>query len=515
MAHDRRPAADLADLEPRLLWRYFAELSRIPRASKKEEAAMAWIESVAAAHQREVRRDAAGNRVIHLPATPGCEQAPAVVLQSHVDMVCEKDPETTHDFDRDPIRPHVAGEWVTAQGTTLGADDGIGVAAALSFLDDAQAVHGPLELLFTVDEETGLTGARQLDPGLVTGRVLLNLDAEEVGRFTVGSAGGQDTRLRLSAPRRPWPEGSHYALSIGGLKGGHSGVDIDKNRGNAIKILGRLLLAGIEALEAGGAGGAAGASGVRIGNAQGGSKRNAIPREAEAVVAVPAGACGTFERAVKQSAALVRRELAGTDGGLTIALEPLAGDRLAAACATGVAAADASARVVQLINALPSGVLAMSTESAKLVDTSSNLAVLTDAGDAHDLVCSSRSARAAALAGALAQIRGAGRLANAAIAHSDGYAPWEARPGSPLLRTAGQLYRRLFGSEPSFESVHGGLECGLFAEKFPGMDMIAYGPLTKDAHSPSERVNIASVQRFWVFTRALVEELARAAAPAR
>jgi dipeptidase D len=507
MARGDEGAQRVAELEPRLLWHYFAELARVPRCSTQEEAAMAWIESVAAAHGIAARRDATGNRMVPVPATPGCELAPTVVLQSHVDMVCEKDPEVIHDFARDAIRPRIAGDWVTATGTTLGADDGIGVAAALAFLDDRTAVHGPLELLFTVDEESGLTGARGLDPALFTGRILLNLDADQVGRFTVGSAGGQDTHLRLAAERAAWPAGIYYQLEVGGLKGGHSGVDIDKNRGNAIKILGRVLLSGAEALGSGAAANAAG--GVRIGSAWGGSKRNAIPRQAAAVVAVPAAARAVFEQAVRTQAALIGAELRDTDSGLAITLEPLAGEALAAARANGVIPSAAAGTLLRLITALPSGVLAMSTRFAKLVDTSSNVGVLVDEGDAHTLICATRSARSAALEGAIAQIRAGGHLAGAQVTHSDGYGPWEADPESPLRRIVAEVYRRLFVAEPAFEAVHGGLECGLFVEKRPELDMIAYGAEMLDAHSPSERVNIASVLRFWNFTRGLLEELTR------
>ncbi len=489
-------AGGLDRLEPRRVWRYFAELSRIPRCSKREAAAMAWIDSVAAAHGLESRRDAAGNRVIRVPASPGREGAATVVLQSHVDMVCEKNPDIAHDFATDPIRPRVEGEWVTATGTTLGADDGIGVATALAFLDERAVAHGPLELLFTVDEETGLTGARELDPSLISGRILLNLDADRVGRFTVGSAGGRDTHLRLRAERRPWPAGTHYQLEVGGLKGGHSGVDIDKNRGNAIKILGCVLLAA-----------GPGTVGLRIGRARGGSKRNAIPRDAAAVVAVTAGASAAFEQAVQARAALVRRELAGAGSDLAITLQPLVGEALDGARAAGVCAQESARALLGLIAALPSGVLAMSTQFAGLVDTSSNVGVLVDEADAHTVICATRSARSAALEGALEQIRAVGRLAGAEITHSDGYGPWEADPASPLRRTVAAVYRDLFGEEAAFEAVHGGLECGLFVEKIPGLDMIAYGPETQDAHSPSERVKIVSVERLWTFTGRLLEAL--------
>ncbi len=493
-------------LEPRILWRRFAQLAEIPRCSKKEAAAMAWIESVAADHGCKCNRDRVGNRLISVPATSGLEGAPTVILQAHVDMVCEKTSDSRHDFERDPLRLCIRGDRVSAENTTLGADNGIGVAAALAFLDDRDAAHGPLELLFTVDEETGLTGARQIEAGFFSGDFLLNLDAEILGRFTVGSAGGQDTHITFPAPREPAAdEGGlrYYRVVIDGLRGGHSGGDIDKNRGNSIKILGRLLVAAAEDEAVGE---------LRLGAAWGGSKRNAIPREAQAVIAVPGAAASAFEEIMGRVARQVRAQLEATDSGLRVETAELSGEARAKAERAGLCSPADTMRFLHLLTALPSGIVAMSTELEGLVDTSTNIGVLVDLGDAYQLTSATRSATSASLAAVVSQLRAAAKLAGADVSHSDGYPPWEPTLDTPLLRIVDRVYRRLFDDEPTFEAIHGGLECGLLLAARPELQVVAYGAEIHDAHSPGEWVSISSVQRFWAFTRSLVEELARCGA---
>ena len=483
--------SQITQLEPRVLWDYFAKLSEIPRCSKKETAAAAWIESVGRSHGAQVKTDAVGNVLLCVPASPGHEQAPTVILQGHIDMVCEKNSDVTHDFDRDPIRLSIAGEFVTAEGTTLGADNGIGVAAALALLD-ADSVHGPLELLFTVDEETGLTGANAIQAGFLSGGYMLNLDSEEPGQFTIGSAGGQDTTLVYKAPRTAADGWEVYNLAVTGLHGGHSGMDIHLGRGNSIKILARLLLA---ACEDGGAGE------LRIGDAQGGSKRNAIPREARATVAVPAGQGDALRDVVDAAAGRIGKQFEGVEEELTATLKPAQGGTFCSA--------DDSLRLIRLLAALPHGVLAMSTAIDGLVETSSNAGVLRDLGDGYEITTSTRSSVGEALQAVLAQIRSVGHLAGCGVRHSDGYPGWKPKLGTPLLQAVERAYVDLFGEKPAFQAIHAGLECGLFLGKYPQLQVASFGPDIQEAHSPNERVNIESVQKFWDFTKALLAELTK------
>ena len=483
----------VAQLEPKALWRYFVELSAVPRCSKQEAAALAWIEKVARDHRLEPIRDRAGNLLLRVPASAGCERAPVVALQSHVDMVCEKNSDVTHDFTRDPIRPIVEGEYVRAQGTTLGADNGIGLAASLALLDAPETRHGPLELLFTVDEETGLSGALAIEAGFLKARYMLNLDSEEIGIFTVGCAGGRDSQIAVRAPRMPRPDVTGLSLAVSGLHGGHSGTDIHKNRGNSIKILGRLLLAAAEDPDVGP---------LHLGAATGGSKRNALPREARAEVAVAAGRVTALRRAIEAEGEKVRRQLAGIDDGLRIVLEEHAG--------TGFASAADSLKVLRLIQALPQGVAAMNVDIPTLVETSNNVGVLEDLGDGYRLVCATRSSLAPALEELLKQIDAAAHLAGAEVVHNDGYPGWKPNLASTLLKRARAVYQKLYGTEGQVQAIHAGLECGLLTEKYPDLDILSYGPDITGAHSPEERVRIDTVGKMWDFTRALLEDLARA-----
>jgi dipeptidase D len=486
-------------LEPKNLWLYFARLSAIPRCSKSEAAAAEWIASVGREHDVAVEVDAVGNVLMRVQASPGHESAPTVVLQGHIDMVCEKNSSVKHDFESDPIRPIVDGDIVRADGTTLGADNGIGVATALALLDEPDIVHGPLELLFTVDEETGLTGANALKAGLLSGRILLNLDSEDLGIFTIGSAGGRDTTITLKAPRAPRPDAELLRLEVTGLQGGHSGQDIHLNRGNSIRILGRVILAGIEET---------GSDDICVGYAAGGSKRNAIPRESWATLAVPAGQTDAFRQAALQEALRIKSQLEGIDDDLRVSLRPLSEPELQADGT--VCSPEDSRRLVHLINALPHGVLAMSTEMENLVETSTNMGVLTDLGDGHRITFSTRSSIAEALSGVLMQIRAVSRLANAEVTHGEGYPAWKPKLGTPLLQTVESVYERLFAEKPTFEAIHAGLECGLFLGQYPDLQVVSFGPDIREPHSPNERVYIESVAKFWAFTTALLAELAAA-----
>lgn len=496
--------ARIEDLQPRALWGYFAELAKVPRASKNEAAAIDWVEKVAREHRAEARRDAVGNILVRVPATPGHERAPAVLLQSHIDMVCEKNRDVVHDFERDPIRPVIDGEWVRAQGTTLGADNGIGVAAALALLDEKDAVHGPLELLFTIDEETGLTGAAAIQPGYFSARFMINLDSEEIGVFTVGCAGGRDTTITLKARRAARPGLELQRVAVMGLQGGHSGTDIHKNRGNSIKLLARMLLAAAEDPAVGP---------ISIGLLSGGSKRNAIPREASATVGVEPARVAALRAALEREAARVLAQLKGIDDRMQLTIEPPPPPGCGAtsqAEARLVSDPEDALRLLRLLNGLPHGVLAMSVDIPNLVETSSNVGVVSDLGDGWQISCSSRSSVGPALEGVLAQVRSVARLAGAQTLHNDGYPGWKPNLKSPLLARARAVHQKLFQQEAEVRAIHAGLECGLLTEKYPELDILSYGPDIQGAHSPDERVRIPTVETMWAFTLALLEDLARA-----
>ena len=481
----------LSGLAPAHLWRHFGSLAAIPRPSGHEEKAAAFVIATGRAAGAVVRQDARGNVVLAVPASPGREAAPVVILQTHLDMVCEKNRDVTHDFDRDPIRPRLSGDWVSATGTTLGADNGIGVAAALAVATDAGIAHGPLELLFTVDAETGLTGAKALDPSIVTGRVLLNLDSEEDGVIYVGCAGGEDSLIDLAVTRTA-PAGSAGArLAIRGLRGGHSGLNIVENRGNALKLLARILQAASDARIP-----------CAIGSIAGGSKHNAIPREAEAIVAVDAAARTRLEATAREMTAAFRIELARIDDGLEIEVSPHDAPRRV------LSPAD-SDRLVRLMMALPHGVLAMSPDIPGLVETSNNLAVVVSADDSVRVVTSSRSSVAPTLRAVVASVRAAAALAGGTVTPKDGYPGWKPNMLSKALAVVRDVYRRRWEKEPGVTAIHAGLECGLLGEKVPGLDMVSFGPQIEGAHSPDERVSVPSVGRFY---GALAEVLDRLSA---
>ena len=470
----------LAHLSPRSVWGHFAALAAIPRPSGHEERAVAFVTAVGQSIGVKAARDARGNLVLRVPATSGREGAAPLILQTHLDMVCEKNRDVAHDFDRDPILPRVTGEWVQATGTTLGADNGIGVAAALAAATDPTVKHGPLELLFTLDEETGLTGAKELDPKLLSGRMLLNLDSEEDGVIFVGCAGGEDTLIDLRPSFRSAAfRGSALKLAVMGLRGGHSGLNIVENRGNALKLAARLLTALIE-------------DGVPFDLAAiaGGSKHNAIPREAEAVVVPEPKAAAKIEKVTAAALAAFRVELHKIDDGLSIEWSPCPDP------ARVLAIADRD-RLVQLLLALPHGVLAMSPDIPGLVETSSNLAVVKDNDGTIRVVTSSRSSVAPSLAYVLTQVRATAALAGATVTLKDGYPGWKPNLDSKALAVVREVYRARWKKEPHVTAIHAGLECGLLGEKIPGLDMVSFGPQIEGAHSPVERVNVPSVERFW------------------
>ncbi len=470
---------DTDALEPRAVWRIFAAINRIPRMSGHEAAVQEMLETRARGLGHGTKRDAVGNLLILVPATRGKEGAPAVLLQGHTDMVCEANAGTVHDFLKDPIIPVVRGEWVTASGTTLGADNAIGVAMALAAAEDPAVVHGPLEILLTVDEEVGLRGAAEVEPGFFSAQLGLNLDSEDETSVTVSCAGMQESKLTVRGAPSAVPAGwAVREVAVTGLVGGHSGIDIHKNHANAIRILARALLA------------SDGGAGIRLVRIEGGNKRNAIPREARATIAVPAGRVAAVEAAAAALADSVRREeAAGVDPGLAVTFSPAAGG-------AAWSAAD-SARVLHLLAAIPHGVTAMSSQVDGLVESSTNLAVVeSDAGAVH-VLCTSRSSVMSSLEQVALQHRALAALAGAQCEQGPRTPGWQPDPSSRVLAAVRESFRAVFGAEPRVTGIHAGLECGVLRERSPGLDMVSFGPDIRGAHSPDERVRIASVQNVY------------------
>ncbi len=481
-------SSTLAGLEPKPVWTHFLALTRIPRPPKEERAARAHVLDWAAARAFETEVDAAGNVVARVPATAGREDAPTVVLQAHLDMVCERDPDSPNDPREGRIEVIRSGDWVVAADTTLGADNGIGVAGALAVAEDPEVGHGPLELLFTVSEEEGLEGAKALDPSLVRGRLLVNLDGTSNDAITVGCAGSVHTFVRLTVEPTPVPgRWGAFTVRVDGVRGGHSGSDIAKGRVNAIKALGRVLAS-------------AHGAGFRLTSLAGGVSRNAIPRAAEATIVVPPGAEDTLRAAVDQELALLRAEHAGTDDEVAATVEP--------ADPAGSAADEATTgRALDLLQALPTGALAVSPEVSGATETSSSLTVAETEGSVLTLASMTRSARAEALDDVVATIEGMARDAGAEVEVRRSYPPWRPDLDTALLEHARETYARLFAVEPRLEVVHGGLECAVIGAKLPGIEMISIGPDLEGPHAPGERLSVSGTQRFYRLLGALLDDL--------
>jgi dipeptidase D len=470
----------LNNLSPQPLWNYFEEICQVPRPSKKEEKIIRFLLDFAAKHGLEARRDDIGNVLIKKPATPGRENDPIVILQSHVDMVCEKNSGTNHNFETDAIKPFIDDGWVRAEGTTLGSDDGIGMAAQMAVLAATNLSHGPIECLFTVDEETGLSGAFALQPGFMSGNILLNLDSEDEGELFIGCAGGIDTVGTLSFIPETVPEGSFaLKLEVKGLQGGHSGDDINKNRGNANKILNRFLLAASKLFN------------MRLAAFSGGNLRNAIAREASAVVVVPHSQKEDMVVEWNVFASEMEFEFERSEPKLalhhqSVGLPEFVIDR------------DTQIKLLNLITACPHGVLEMSSRMIGMVETSTNLAsVKFTENNKIELVTSQRSEIESRKFMAAEMVEAAMKLAGAEVVHSDGYPGWTPNPDSVVAKIAADSYQKLFGNEPLVKSIHAGLECGLFLEKYPELDMVSFGPTIRGAHSPDERINTETVEKFW------------------
>ena len=479
----------IRELQPAALWRHFDRILEIPRGSGEEDRIREYVVEVAERNCLQHRLDGTGNVVVRKPAAPGREEAAITVLQSHLDMVNEKNSDVEHDFSRDPIVPERDGDYLTARGTTLGSDNGVGVAAMLALMEADDVDHPPLELLFTIDEETGLTGAAQLDPDLLEGRRLLNLDTEEEGTIYVGCAGGGDSHLRLEVDRIPPPRGA-AALHVGlrGLKGGHSGVDIHLQRGNAVRLLARLLDAGARG------------TAPHIADFQGGNKHNAIPREARAVVVLSAGEVEGFRERTEAEFMRARAAFAPADPDMALEARTVE-------IPDSVLDPQTSWRALHLVHALPHGVLAMSYAIPDLVETSTNLAAARIEDRTLHILTSSRSSVASELLAARAWIRAIAHLAGAAVEEDRPYPGWKPDLNSPLLEVVRTVYADELGREPEIKAIHAGLETGIIGEKIPGMDMVSIGPQIEFPHSPDERVRIPSVAEFFRVLGRVLERL--------
>jgi len=477
-------------LEPKILWERFSEIAQVPRPSKKEEKIRKHMRELLDELKIKYKEDKVGNMIASVPATAGYENAPIVVLQGHVDMVCEKNNETKHDFENDPIKLVKDGDWITADGTTLGSDNGIGVAAGLALITDKDAVHGPLELLMTIDEETGLTGATNLEPGFVSGKILLNLDSEEDGAFYVGCSGGVDTIAEFNIEWNNVTEGNNfYKLIVTGLKGGHSGLDIEKGRGNAIKILGRTL----NTLES---------TNYSLVSLEGGNLRNAIPREAEAIISIDKSQEENAKKIINDFQKDILNEFKTSDGGVKIVFSN------SDVKSEKVFADKFKNKILDTILALPHGVIAMSQDIKDLVETSTNVATVHTEGDILKFGTSQRSSINSANNYIARNVRAIFNLASAKTSTNDGYPGWKPNLDSAILKISKTVYKELFNSEPEIKAIHAGLECGILEGKNPGMDMVSFGPTIEGAHSPDERVNIPAVEKFYNLLKGILKKVA-------
>ncbi len=468
------------NIEPKDIWMYFEEILTIPRPSKKETAIIKYLQDFAAKNNLVVKTDEAGNVLISKPAYPGYENLQPVVLQSHMDMVCEKNSDVTHNFNTDPIEAYIDGEWIKAKGTTLGADDGIGIAAQLALLASKEIKHGPLECLFTVDEETGLTGAFEMKEGFFNSKILLNLDSEDEGELFIGCAGGMDTVATFAYDSEKVPTDSvALKVTVKGLTGGHSGDDIDKNRGNSIKIINRFLWKGTHKYD------------LRLSQLDAGNLRNAIPREAFAVITVHKDDKAEMLKEFEKLREDIYSEIKDVEPNLAIVFEN-------AELPSFVIDEPTHYDLLNSLYACPHGVIAMSRQLKGLVETSTNLASVKFIQDNQILVTTSqRSSVDSAKVDISNMVESVFRLANANIQHSDGYPGWAPNTNSKILQITKDSYTKLFGVEPIVRAIHAGLECGLFLEKYPQLDMISFGPTIRGAHSPDERLSVPTTQKFW------------------
>jgi dipeptidase D len=469
-------------LKPELVWKYFAAISRIPRGSKNEAAATKYVLDTAKKLGLQAKSDKLGNVVVRKPATANREQVRSVALQGHLDMVCEKNKETVHDFSKDPIELVRKGNVLMANGTTLGADNGIAVAASLALMEDRSIEHGPLEMLFTIDEETGLTGAANLSPDFLESRILLNMDSEEEGALYVGCSGGKDTvgtwKVSFEAPAASM---TAVQIRVSGLKGGHSGLDIDKGRGNAIKIMNRVLLA-LDSV------------GARLAVFDGGNKHNAIPRECETVLMIASKKIDEAGKLVNDLSAVVKSELASVEPDLQVSFSPMNSRKK-----WKVMRRLEQQKIMKTIASLPHGAIKMSADIPGLVETSTNVAVIKTIKNKIRIATSQRSSVASEISDIAQTVTFIFELGGAVVEHTDAYPGWKPNMDSPILGIAKEAYRGLYGKDPEVKAIHAGLECGIIGERIAGMDMVSFGPTLEGVHSPDEKIYIDTVEKFWQF----------------
>jgi dipeptidase D len=478
----------LIDLEPKEVWKHFDALAKIPRASTKEAAAREYVLAQARRLGLETFHDHVGNTVIRKRAQSGRDVAPMTLLQGHLDMVCEKNEGTQHDFDSDAIKVLHDGDWLKADGTTLGADNGVGISAALAVMESQSIKHGPLEFVFTIDEESGLTGAAEFPGGILKSKYFLNLDNEEIGTICIGCAGGVKTTGRRKVAFRPASGKSPLRIKVSGLRGGHSGVDIHQGRGNALRILGEVL----QSLLADNL--------IDVAEISGGSAQNAIPREAFAVILTEASQEKELRSRILKAESEYRADLGVFDPGLQITVEN-------AALPQRVLDSGDAKRVTDLLVALPHGVLAVSPDVAGLTQNSTNLATISLKSDTVEIVTSQRSAIESSKWAAARMVATVFRLAGFEVEHSGNYPGWKPDPKSDIVVKLQAVHEETFGQPARLIAMHAGLECGVIGEKYPGMQMASFGPTIVDPHSPNERVQISTVGTFWKYLKAVLERL--------
>ncbi len=482
---------EIIALAPKLLWDHFYQLTQIPRPSKKEQLAVKYVVDFGARLGLETITDKVGNVIIRKPATPGYENCKGIVLQAHLDMVPQKNSDKQHDFEKDPIETYIEEGWVKAKGTTLGADNGIGAAAALAVLEDDSLAHGPVEALFTIDEETGMTGANNLQPDVLKGDILLNMDSEDEGELYVGCAGGSNGNMVFTFREDAVPKGHvAYQLKLSGLKGGHSGMDINTGRANANKLLFRFLKYAVAESEA------------RLSSVDGGSLRNAIPREAFAVITLAKDEGENLEATVKAFEALFREEYSQVEPDLSFVVEPTA---MPAFVMEEIVQDD----LINAIQACPNGVIRMSNDMEGLVETSLNLAVVKTEGHEVKALALLRSSVDSAKDDLESTLESLFLLAGAEVWFDGQYPGWKPNMQSDILKVMQKVYQQDFGKIPEIRAIHAGLECGILGSAYPNWDMISFGPTIRFPHSPDEKVNIESVEKFWNFLVATLKNAPR------
>lgn len=480
----------IKDLQPQEVWQNFYKLTQVPRPSNHEEKARKFMLEWAKENHIEAEMDEVGNIILRKPATPGMENRKGVILQGHLDMVPQKNEDTVHDFENDPIQTYIDGEWVRAKGTTLGADNGMGVAASMAILTSTDIPHGPLEVLITATEETGMDGASGLKPGVLQGDILLNLDSETEGELYVGCAGGIDSTIEFNYKEEAVPEDSKaFRIGIKGLKGGHSGMDINLGRGNSNKLLFRFLKTYAKDL------------GIRISSVSGGTLRNAIPRESFAVIVLPAANISRLEAAVKEAELIYKAELSAKEPTLQVIAETTE-------MPASIIDICTQFRLINSILACPNGAVRMIDSMPDTVETSNNLAIVQSEKGKIFIKTLLRSSVETAKDALAQSIRAVFELANADEISFDGaYPGWKPNPDSAILKEMQEVYERLYGKKPAIMAIHAGLECGLLGSKYPNWDMISFGPTLCSPHSPDERANIPSVGKFWEYLKATLKEI--------